>query len=162
MQNRTYAAAKTITISIALLAVIISYTHIVHAFNLLGLTGWQAYAAPIFIDGFAILGLLAQGASFAPETRTLGRWFQVVATALSLAANVGAGDTLGARIFGGMVVAGYLAAEFLASRMRPIEAAKADDAKAKRSAAARKAAATRKANAAKAPARKAKALTAFA
>lgn len=154
MQNRTYLAAKTITVSIAILAVIISYTHIVHAFNLLGLTDWQAYAAPLFIDGFALLGLLAQGRSFAPDTRKLGRWFQVVATIVSLAANIGAGHSIGGRIFGGMVVAGYLAAEMLANRMRPVEAAKAEDAKAKRSAAAKKAAATRKVNSQKASSRK--------
>jgi hypothetical protein len=164
MQNRTYVAAKALTIAIALLAVVISYTHIVHAAHLLGLHGWQAYAAPIFIDGFGLLGLLARSKSFAPETRTLGRRFQVVATLISLAANVGAGDSVGAMVFGGMVVAGYLAAEQLAERMRSVEVAQADDAKAKRSASAKQGAATRKANAAaKAPTRRpAKALTAVA
>jgi len=159
--NRTYLAAKTITIAVALLAVVISYTHIVHAFNLLGLTGWQAYAAPIFIDGFGALGLLARNASFAPDTRKLGLKFQVAATTVSLIANIAAGGSLGGQIFGGMVVAGYIAAELLADKMRSVEAAQADDAKARRSAAAKKAAATRAAKA-KAPARKAKPLAAVA
>lgn len=162
MQNRTYAAAKTITVAIALLAMLISYTHIVHLFNLLGLHGWQAFAAPVFIDGFALLGILARGKAFAPETRKLGLRFQVAATLVSLAANVGAGESWGGRIFGAMVVGGYIAAEVLADRMRPVEAAQADDAKAKRVAAARKGAATRKANAAKAPTRARKPLTAVA
>jgi hypothetical protein len=150
MTNRTHTAARVITIAIALLAVVISYTHIVHFFQGLGLDGWQAYAAPVFIDGFAGLGLLARSASFAPETRKLGAWFQTVATVVSLGANVAAGETLGDQVFGAMVVLGYLAAEFLAERMRPIEAHTAAAATAKRSASAQKAAATRKANAAKA------------
>ena len=146
--NRTATAARAITYGIALLAVVISYTHIVHFFQGLGMTGWQPYAAPVFIDGFAGLGLLARSASFAPETRKLGAWFQAVATLISLAANVAAGETLGDQVFGAMVVLGYLAAEFLAERMRPIEAHTAAAAVAKRKAAGQKAAATRKANAA--------------
>lgn len=149
MQNRTYLTAKTITRLIAVLAVAMSFTHIVHLFNSLGLTGWQAYAMPIFIDGFAFLGILARSSQFAPETRKLGMRFQIAATLVSLAANIGAGQTCGGRVAGALVVIGYVAAEILAERMRPIEAAKANDAKAKRSAAAKKAAATRKANAAK-------------
>jgi hypothetical protein len=153
--NRTHTAAKTITVAIALLAVVISYTHIVHLFNMLGLHGWQAYVAPIFIDGFGLLGLLASGQSFAPETRALGKRFRIAATLVSLLANVAAGDSAGAMIFGGMVVFGYLAAEYLAERMTSVEAHTAAAASAKRSASAKQAAATRKANAAKkAPAKR--------
>lgn len=148
-RNWTYLTAKTITRGIAILAVTISYTHIVHLFNLLGLTGWQAYAAPIFIDGFAMLGLLARSESFAPQTRRMGLRFQIAATVVSLAANIGAGNSAGARIFGAMVVAGYVAAEMLAEKMNPA-ATKAEAVKATRSQAATKAAATRAANKAEA------------
>lgn len=151
-KNLPYLAAKTITVGIALLAMVISYTHIVDLFQGLGLAGWQAYAAPIFIDGFGLLGLLARGQSFAAETRKLGKTFQVTATLVSLVANVMAGHTVGGQVFGAMVVLGYIAAETLAERMVSVEAAQATTAKATRSAAATKAAATRKANAAKAPA----------
>lgn len=144
-----FLAAKTLTIAIAILAAVISYTHIVHGFQLLGLTGWEAYAAPVFIDGFAVLGLLARQPQFAPETRKLGERFQIAATVVSLVANIGAGESAGGMIFGAMVVLGYLAAEYLAERMRPVAAHQADQAKARRSAAAAKAAATRKANATK-------------
>jgi signal transduction histidine kinase len=141
-RNWTYLTAKTITRGIAILAVTISYTHIVHLFNLLGLTGWQAYAAPIFIDGFAMLGLLARSESFAPQTRRMGLRFQIAATLVSLAANIGAGNSAGARIFGAMVVAGYVAAEMLAEKMNPA-ATKAEAVKATRSQAATKAAANK-------------------
>lgn len=148
-----YRTAKSITLGIAGLAVVISFMHIVHLFNTLGLHGWQAYAAPVFVDGFGLLGLLAQGEAFAPETRALGKRFRIAATVVSLVANIGSGyvdHNVGAMIFGGMVVFGYLAAEYLAERMTSIETATAAAATAKRSASAKQAAVTRKANAAKA------------
>lgn len=162
MKNRTYIAAKTIVWAFVIGALVVSYTHIVHLFGMLGLHGWQAWAAPAFVDGFAMLGLLGRSHSFAPETRKIGLRIQVAATLISLVANITAGESCGARIFGAMVVAGYVVAEWYADKLRPIEAAHADDAKAKRSAAAKKAAATRKANATKPATRGRKPLTAVA
>jgi hypothetical protein len=156
MKNHAYIAAKGIVYLFMAGALAASYTHIVHLFNLLGLHGWQAWASPAFVDGFALLGLLGRGAAFAAKTRRTGLKIQIAATSLSFVANVLAGESWGARIFGALVVAGYVIAEVYADQLVPAEAdtaaAVADLAAAetaKRSAAAKKGAATRKANASK-------------
>lgn len=148
-RNYTYLAAKTIVRGIAGLAVTMSFMHIVHLFEMLGLHGWQAFAMPAFIDGFAILGLIARGRQFTPETRKLGLRFQIAATLVSLSANIGAGQSAGGRIGGALVVVGYVAAEILSDKMSPVATA-AQTAQVTRSAAAVKAAVTRAANKAKA------------
>lgn len=144
-RNWTYLAGRTIAAAFLIGALAASYTHIVHLFNMLGLHGWQAWTAPAFVDGFAMLGRLARSPQFASETRRTGLRVQIIATAVSFIANVIAGDTWGARIFGAMVVVGYVVAELLSERMRPV-ATKTEQVKATRSDAARKAAATRAAN----------------
>jgi hypothetical protein len=153
-RNLTYLAGKLIVKGFMIGALAASYTHIVHLLNMLGLTGWQAFVAPAFIDGFALLGMLGRSPKFAAETRRVGFRMQVTASALSLIANVAAGQSWGARIFGVMVVAGYVVAEWYGEKLIPSvvdteaqEIAEADALSAKRSAAAQKAAATRKANA---------------
>lgn len=156
-RNFTYLTARSIVWMFTLGALAASYTHIVHLFGMLGLHGWQAWTAPAFVDGFALLGRLARSRQFAAETRRTGLRVQIIATSVSFIANVVAGDSIGARIFGAMVVIGYVVAELLAERMHPATT-KAEAEKAKRSAAGQKAAATRAANkavAAKKPARKA-------
>jgi hypothetical protein len=161
MKNPTYLAAKTIVWAFVAGSLIVSFTHIVTLFGMLGLHGWQAAAAPLYIDGFAMLGLLGRGRRFAAATRKAGLRMQIAATLVSLAANVVAGTSPGGRIFGAMVVIGYVLAERFADQLAPAEAdaaaAEADqaaDEAAKRSAAAKKGAATRKANAAKVPAQR--------
>lgn len=150
-RNWTYLAGRTIASGFLVGALAASYTHIVHLSNMGHLYGWQAWTAPAFVDGFAMLGRLARSKSFAESTRRTGLRVQIAATLVSFIANVVAGDTIGARIFGAMVVIGYVVAELLAERMHPA-ATKAEQANATRSAAAAKAAATRAANKAKADA----------
>lgn len=147
-RNWTYLTARGIVWMFTIGALAASYTHIVHLFGMLGLHGWQAWTAPAFVDGFALLGRLARSRQFATETRRTGLRVQIIATSVSFIANVIAGDSIGARIFGAMVVIGYVVAELLAERMHPVTT-KAEADKAKRSAAATKAAATRAANKAK-------------
>lgn len=146
-RNFRYLTAKTIVTGFVLGAMVISYTHIVHLFAMLGLHGWQGNAAPAFIDGFVLLGILGRGEQFASRTRRTGLMLQIAATLVSLAANIAAGDSLGARIFGALVVVGYVVAEWYSDQLKPATAEKAETVKATRSAAAQKAAATRKANA---------------
>lgn len=148
-RNWTYLAGRTIAAGFLLGALAASYTHIVHLFNMLGLHGWQAWAAPVFVDGFAMLGRLARSTQFAEQTRRTGLRVQIIATSVSFIANVVAGETWGARIFGAMVVVGYVVAELLSERMIPAPT-KVEQVKAGRSAAATRAAATRAANKAKA------------
>lgn len=148
-RNWTYLTGKAIGWLFLAGALAASYTHIVSLFEMLGLHGWQAFTAPIFIDGFAMLGRLARSHQFDAATRRTGLRVQIIATAISFVANVIAGDSTGARIFGAMVVTGYVVAELLTERMSPA-ATKAEAVKATRSAAAAKAAATRAANRAKA------------
>lgn len=148
-RNWTYLGAKLIIAGFAVGALAASYTHIVHLFNMLGLTGWQAFTAPAFIDGFAILGLLGRSKSFADETRRTGLRIQVAATSVSFIANVVAGETWGGRIFGAMVVIGYVVAEWYADKLHAAPT-KAQAVTATRSQAATKAAATRAINKAEA------------
>lgn len=150
-RNWTFLTGKAIGTMFLLGALAASYTHIVHLFEMLGLHGWQAFTAPAFVDGFAMLGRLARSRQFDDKTRVLGLRVQIIATAVSFIANVIAGDSLGARIFGALVVAGYVVAELLTERMSPA-ATKTEALKVTRSAAATKAAATRAANKAKADA----------
>jgi hypothetical protein len=156
-RNWTHLTGKLIGNLFLIGALVVSYTHIVHLFQMLGLHGWQSYAAPAFIDGFALLGRLGRSEQFAAATRRTGLKIQVIATAISLIANVVAGDSWGGRIFGALVVAGYVIAEVYVDQLRPVaddaqaaQQAEADALAAKRSAAATKAAATRAANKAKA------------
>lgn len=152
-RNWTYVAVRSIIWFLMLTAIGASYTHIVHLFNGWGLYGWQAWVAPVFIDGFALLGMIGRSKSFAPETQSMGLRIQISATAISVIANVWAGETIGQRVFGFMVVVGYVLAEIYGATMKPA-ATRAEIQAATRSQAAVKAAATRAANKAK-PARKA-------
>lgn len=148
-RNWTHIAVRTIIWFLMLVAIGASYTHIVHLFNMWHLFGWQAWIAPAFIDGFALLGLIGRGKAFAPETQRLGLRIQISATAVSVIANVWAGETTGARVFGVLVVAGYVLAEIYGGHMRPA-ATKAEIEQARKSAAAKQAAITRAANKAEA------------
>jgi Protein of unknown function (DUF2637) len=158
--NRSYYTARTITSLVALFAITVSFTHIVALFQSWGLTGWQSYIAPIFVDGMAFQGWLCRRPSLPAETRRMGLWVQIGATIISLVANILAGDSRGGMILGGLVVGGYVVAEMMAERLHAAKvkadaearaaelAAAAEVAEhAKRSAAAQAAAATRRAKA---------------
>jgi hypothetical protein len=149
-RNYTHLAGKAIGYGFLAGALAVSYTHIVHLFNDYGLHGWQAYAAPLFVDGFAMLGKLGRSDQFAADTRRKALWIQSVATAVSLIANVLAGGSIGGSVFGVLAVAGYVVAEIFVDSLRPVQAETRQQVKATRSAAAQKAAATRAANKAKA------------
>jgi hypothetical protein len=142
-------------------ALAISFSHIIEAGRLLGLTGWQAWTAPFFIDGFALIGMVMRGRTFDHATRRFGLRLQIAAGVGSLAANIAAGHTTGERLYGALVVVGLVVAELAGERVHVGKhtpaAAAAELLAAKRSAAAKKAAATRAANKAKAAAAKAEA-----
>lgn len=122
-------------------ALAISFGHILDAGHMLGLTGWQAWTAPFFIDGFALIGMVMRGRNFDPATRRFGLQLQAVAGLGSLAANIAAGHTIGERIYGALVVAGLVVAELAGERVhagrRAELAAAAKRAAARESAAAR-------------------------
>lgn len=99
-------------------ALALSYVHIVHLFMSWG-SGWQAWIAPAFIDGFAILGIVGRGKAFAAATRKRSMWIQIVAMVISFGANVTSGGTGGDRAIGAMVVLGYVVSEMFAHTMRP-------------------------------------------
>lgn len=148
-----HTAATAIVIMFALGALAMSFCHVIELAQRHGVTGWESYAAPAFVDGFMLLGRLGMSRRFAESTRRIGHRFMVIGALLSFAANIAVGETIGQRVLGAMVVAGFLAAEWFAGQLAPAPAPVVDPAtaaKARRSAAAKKAAATRKANAAKA------------
>jgi hypothetical protein len=99
-------------------ALAISFTHILTAGHMLGLTGWQAWTTPFFIDGFALIGMIMRSRTFAAaDIRRFGLRLQIAAGAGSLAANIAAGHTTGERIYGALVVAGLVIAELAGERL---------------------------------------------
>jgi hypothetical protein len=131
-------------------ALAISFDHIVTAGHMFGLTGWQAYTTPAFLDGFALIGMIMRSRVFAGDVRRFGLQLQLGAGVGSLAANVLAGHTVGERVYGALVVAGLVVAELAGERLHSSRSvAKPGRAAVDRAAAARKAAATRAANKAK-------------
>lgn len=88
-------------------AAVISFSHIVKAGHMLGLDS-EAYLAPLFIDGLAIVGKVSMMDRFKKPFRDSGKKLLMLGGALSLAANVGAGDNWGKRAFGVLVVAGFM------------------------------------------------------
>lgn len=133
-------------------ALVVSFLHIVHAANLLGLYGWQAYSVPVAIDGLALFGMMIRSEKFAPETRRMGKFVALGAGTLSMVANVYAGHTAGERAFGVLAVTLFLLMELLAAKVKAAPTA-AEIAAAKKAASIAQGVATRKANAAKTPAK---------
>lgn len=148
-RNWTYLTVAAIVRIYMIGALAISFSHIITASHMLELNGWQAYTVPFAIDGFAVLGMIGRSHRFAEATRRTGFRFQLGAGALSFAANVFAGHTVGERLYGALIVAAFVAAEKYADKLRPAPVV-TEEAKAKRSEAAKRGAVTRKANAAKA------------
>jgi hypothetical protein len=139
-----------------------STMHIVETGHALGL-GWEALAAPLFVDGIAIVGKVSMLPRWTKKFRRSGLGLLMVGGVMSLAANIYAGDSLGSRGFGVLVVAGFMLLEGHLTKASKAEAiapaakpAVDEELAAKRSEAGRKAAVTRKRNAAE-KARQAKA-----
>lgn len=125
METTTAQASKTHATALRAIAafylvgtLVLSYTHIVHLFQTWGLNDYQAYLVPLFIDGFAALGLLARHPSLDVRTRKLGTWLTITAGSMSLYANVAAADSKGGKIFGFLMVAGLIVAEVLAAKTK--------------------------------------------
>lgn len=117
--NKRYKLAKVIAKGYLIGALSISFSHFIHAFNKLGLYGFGAMSMPIAIDGLAIFGVLLQHKSFAQETRTIGRWLQLVCGSLSLAVNIFSGwGSPGAVIQGATWVIIYMMLELIVSKIR--------------------------------------------
>lgn len=117
--NPAYILAVTISCGFALLALTISCAHQINLAHHYGVPSSQAWTAPVFVDGFMILGRLGQFSRFDAATNRLGRAFMIVSALGSLAANILNGTTVGYRVFGALIVTGFIAAEFYATRMRP-------------------------------------------
>lgn len=146
-RNWTHITATLIVAAFAAGALAISFAHVIELAHRYGVTGWQALAAPFFIDGFMLLGRLGMSRKFDAATNRIGRRMMTAGALLSLAANVGVGTTVGQRVFGALVVIGFLVGEWYAGKLAPAANVTAqlaaDQAAAKRSAAAKKGAATR-------------------
>lgn len=99
-----------------------SFADIQHAFGLLGLTGDRQAVSPLLLDGFAVLGMIARSKYFAESTRRIGLRTQIVASLLSLSANIYAGHNAGERVFGALIVGGYVFSEWFGDHMKPAEA----------------------------------------
>jgi hypothetical protein len=132
LTNPTHIIVALIVHAVMALALYLSFGHIIEACASLGLFGFQAYTAPLFIDGFMILGRIGRSRKFAPDTRKVGMRIQIGATLISFAANIYSGHTIGERIYGGLVIVGFILAEIYAEKLRPIEASQADERKARR------------------------------
>lgn len=91
-------------------AAVISFSHIVHVGQMLGLTG-ESWLAPFFIDGIAIVGKISMLPRFRKAFRDSGFKLLMFGGVLSLAANVAAGNGWGQRAFGVLVVAGFMILE---------------------------------------------------
>jgi hypothetical protein len=146
-RDTIHTIAKVIAYGMFAGALALSASHIIGLFELLGAASLTACVMPIFIDGVALLGRLARSDRFAAQTRCTGLKVQIVASVISLIANVVAGHTVGDKVAGVMVVAGYVFAEWFADQLKPVEVDVAADRAAAKAAAVAKAAATRKANA---------------
>lgn len=121
--NKRYKLAKVISKGYLVGALGISFSHFIHAFNKLGLYGAGAVSMPIAIDGLALFGVLLQHKSFAQETRTVGRWLQMVCGSLSLAVNIFSGwGSPGAVIQGATWVIIYMMMELIVSKIKPASA----------------------------------------
>lgn len=132
-KSRLYSIVSIIVNAFMLMAATISFSHIITTASRLGVTSWQTYTVPAFIDGLAILGMIGRSEAMARELRRRNRteaeiaavrqfafWLQLTAGLLSLAANFYAGVTLGDRLFGLLVVAGFIVSEKFSEKLRAV------------------------------------------
>lgn len=156
MKKMIYPLVWTVARLYMIGALAISFSHIIDASHQLELFGWAALTVPFAIDGLALLGMIGRSSQFAESTQRTGFKLQIGAGAVSLAANVYAGDTRGERMYGILIILLFVIVEWYAAQLKPA-LTPAQELAARRSAAAKQSAATRKANAAtKAPATKKK------
>lgn len=152
--NPTHAIVWVIVHGFLIGAAAVSFKHIVLEADRLGVHDWQRFTVPFLIDGIAILGKIGRSHRFDIVTQRAGLVLMVIGGALSLVANVAAGENLGYRMYGGLLVGGFVLAEWFSGRLHaapaPVLVTVDDATAAKRRAAALKGAATRKANRAKA------------
>jgi hypothetical protein len=117
-------AAQTVVLGFASGALYFSFDHITHLAASFGATSSEAHAAPFYIDGIMLLGRMAMAKRFTARTNRLGRRFMIGGAVASLAANIGAGATIGSRAFGALIVAGFLLCEYLAGQFTTRAAAR--------------------------------------
>lgn len=130
--NRTYLLVKSTAYLMFALGLVLSITHIYGLFRGWGAGVVTAAAVPVFIDGFQLVGRALRGESFASEIRKTGLWLQMFGAAVSLFANVYAGQNKGEKIAGAIFVIGYITIEAVGEKIRPAS----DDSAAKAAAAA--------------------------
>lgn len=147
------ATAKYISRGYFILALVVSFLHLVHAGVKGGLT-WESYLIPFMVDGIAVMGVMLRGEEFAKRTRKIGFRTQVGAGLLSLAGNLYAAHNAGGMVLGAAVVVLFVFAEWLTDQIESAEAEAAREAEiaaqAAKAAAIAKGKATRAANARKA------------
>jgi hypothetical protein len=147
--NPTYAAAKTFAYSYLGFTLYLSFTHQIELFAHMG--SHSPWVAPILCDTLMVFGkMLRNPKKISAGGRRAGGFLQYFGAALSLTANILAGDNAGDRIIGAMVISLMLIIEAVADHIKPIEKDTAVAKKAKTAAAVAKAQATRAANQAKA------------
>ena len=114
------AIVKHISRGYFLLALVVSFLHLIHAAHKGGLT-WEAWLVPFMVDGIAVMGVALRGEEFAKRTRKIGFRTQVVAGALSLAGNVYAAHNMGGMLLGVAVVLLFVFAEWLTDQIESAE-----------------------------------------
>lgn len=108
-------------------ALIVSVSHIIHTGLMIGLPTHEAYTAWIVVDIMFLLGKAGRSSKRA-GIRKAGLWLMLFGGSLSLTANIAAGPTVGAKIWGVVVVAAMLAAETYAARLTAERAGEAEPA----------------------------------
>lgn len=105
-------------------AAYLSYGHIVFTSHKLGVGAETAWMVPFFIDGIAILGLIGRTGALGDKAKRFAPVLILPAGALSLAANVYAGESLGDKAFGALLVAGFVLVEWYTTLAKaPVKAA---------------------------------------
>lgn len=117
--NTARGIARTLVTAFMLGSLYLSFTHIAHLFEALGLVTGEQWLAPAFIDTYMVLGKLLGLKCWTPKTRKIGHYVVMIGAALSIIANVAAGGSIGGRILGFLVVAGFLTGEWLLTVMVP-------------------------------------------
>lgn len=110
--------AKLITKAYFAAALSISFTHIITSAHKMGGEGYEPYAAPFLVDGFAILGMHMRNEKYDDRTNKIGLWAQCTAGLVSLGMNVHAAHSLFGLLLGIGVVVLFLATEWMAGNIR--------------------------------------------
>lgn len=119
--ERDYRNTKRISNGFTVLTLGVSAFHIVSLFEHYG-AGWQSFLGPVMIDGFVVLGKIADRPGIVGSARRLARTISIIAGMLSLAANIAAGwieKAPGSAMIGVLAVTGFWVSEYLTHKMRP-------------------------------------------